>query len=82
MAQRGVWTSAPAECSIDKRTCGFPAGFLILKNPAIYAGCGADDGNRTHTASLGSWSSTIKLHLQTICIIIIFLIKINRKIIR
>ena len=25
---------------------------------------GADDGNRTHTASLGSWSSTTKLHLH------------------
>ncbi len=23
---------------------------------------GADDGNRTHTTSLGSWSSTTKLH--------------------
>ena len=27
--------------------------------------CGADDGNRTHTASLGSWSSTTKLHPRT-----------------
>ena len=26
---------------------------------------GADDGNRTHTASLGSWSSTTKLHLRS-----------------
>ncbi len=31
---------------------------------------GADDGNRTHTASLGSWSSTTKLHLHFFFIII------------
>ena len=37
------------------------------KKPRRTAGAfnfGADDGNRTHTASLGSWSSTTKLHLQ------------------
>ena len=31
---------------------------------------GADDGNRTHTASLGSWSSTTKLHLHAVWFIL------------
>ena len=36
------------------------------RKPSAHS-CGADDGNRTHTASLGSWSSTTKLHLRICC---------------
>ena len=30
---------------------------------------GADDGNRTRVSSLGSWRSTIELHLRSVIII-------------
>ena len=46
----------------DEESPGQSRGFRTDRSPR---GRGADDGNRTHTASLGSWSSTTKLHLRS-----------------
>ena len=47
--------------------CVIPQNKSPAKPCALRGFFGADDGNRTHTASLGSWSSTTKLHLHRIC---------------
>lgn len=52
---QSFWTKSQAP-----RKAGGLVGTARGGNPA-----GADDGNRTRVASLGSWNSTIELHPQT-----------------